>query len=185
MKGVISRISLRGCYGLTCVVLALVSGLLIYPAALAQAQVTQAWVARYNGPDYGVDEAFAIAVDGQGNVYVTGASGYSTDMDYATIKYDSNGNQLWAARYNGPGNGGDGAFAIAVDGQGNVYVTGQSWGGATNDDYATIKYDTNGNQLWVARYNGPGNSDDEAYRIAVDGQGNVYVTGTSGGGGTN
>jgi uncharacterized delta-60 repeat protein len=145
----------------------------------------QLWAARYNGPGNSGDFARAIAVDGSGNVYVTGWSeGSGTSDDYATIKYDASGNQLWAARYNGPGNSGDFARAIAVDGSGNVYVTGWSAGSATSYDYATIKYDTSGNQMWAARYDGPGNSGDEANALAVDGSGNVYVTGVSAGSGT-
>jgi hypothetical protein len=124
-------------------------------------------------------------VDGSGNVYVTGYSyGSETDDDYATIKYDPDGNQLWVQTYNGPGNYSDYAYAIAVDGSGNVYVTGYSYGSETDDDYATIKYDPDGNQLWVQTYNGPGNYSDYAYAIAVDGSGNVYVTGVSYGSGT-
>jgi hypothetical protein len=47
-------------------------------------------------------------VDEQGNVYVTGRSPDSgTDYDYATLKYDSNGNLLWEQRDNGPGSGSD------------------------------------------------------------------------------
>ena len=55
----------------------------------------------------------------------------------------------WVRRYNGPGNSGDQARAIAVDGSGNVYVTGGSDGSGTSGDYATIKYDPQGNELWV------------------------------------
>jgi len=136
------------------------------------------WVRRYNGPGNSDDYAYSIALDGSGNVYVTGYStGSGTGSDYCTIKYNSAGVQQWVARYNGPGNGSDGAYSLAVDNSGNVYVTGYSFGSGTNYDYCTIKYNSSGIQQWVARYNGPGNGDDVAYSIAVDGSGNVYMTG--------
>jgi len=140
------------------------------------------WVARYNGPGNSWDEASAIAVDSSGNVYVTGRSyGSGTDYDYATIKYNSSAVQQWVARYNGPGNYMDSAYAIAIDSSGDVYVTGISYGSGTGDDYATIKYNSSGVEQWVKRYNGPGpgNNYDYAYAIAVDSSGNVYVTGRS------
>ncbi len=133
----------------------------------------RAWVRIYNGP--GNSGAYAIAVDVSGNVYVTGQSA----NDYATIKYYPNGDTAWVRRYDGPGNGDDWAWAITVDGFGNVYVTGQSIGIGTSWDYATIKYDSSGNELWVQRYNGPGNDEDRAYSIALDSCGNTYVTGYS------
>jgi hypothetical protein len=101
---------------------------------------------------------------------VTGGS-TSGAYDYATIKYDASGAEQWVARYNGPGNLDDSASAIALDDSGNVYVTGYGAGSGTSLDYATIKYDTSGAEQWVARYNGPGNFNDDARAIAVDGSG--------------
>src|SRR3989304_1079463 len=127
----------------------LLMGIFLMPQTL-MAQVTEEWVARYSGAVNDVESAAAIYVDAAGNVYVTGLSvGSGTSYDYATVKYDGNGNQLWVARYNGPGNTWDSAKAISVDAAGNVYVTGLSVGSGTSYDYATVKYDGNGNQLWV------------------------------------
>jgi len=140
--------------------------------------VDTAWVRRYNGPGNGYDEGISLAVDGQGNVYVTGYSfGSGTESDYATIKYNSDGVEQWVQRYDGPGNNIDYTSSLAVDGQGNVYVTGYSYGSGTSFDYATIKYNSAGVEQWVQRYNGTANGDDWASSLAVDGQGNVYVTG--------
>jgi hypothetical protein len=150
--------------------------------------VAEEWVAIYNGPGNGRDEAYAIAVDDRGYVYVAGASvGFGTYYDYATIKYNFAGETVWVRRYNyngRPGNLSDIATAIAVDKNGNVYVTGQSLGYPTEWDFMTIKYDAAGDTVWVRRYNGPGNEDDEAVALAVDNSGNVYVTGRSKGSGT-
>jgi hypothetical protein len=77
--------------------------ILLLASIPAFAQVDTAWVRRYAGP-YGDDYASAIAVDGAGNVYVTGASrgsGAGYINDYVTVKYDSLGNEQWVARYNG------------------------------------------------------------------------------------
>jgi uncharacterized delta-60 repeat protein len=140
----------------------------------------QQWAARYTGPGNGFCEAKAIAVDDSGNVYVAGHSpGAGTADDYATIKYDSAGQQQWVARYNGPANSGDEAHAIALDSSGNVYVTGQSYGAGDDTDCATVKYDSTGQEQWVIRYNGPGNPYDFAFAMAVDESANVYVTGES------
>ncbi len=89
---------------------------------------------------------------------------------------------LWTNRYNGPGNGNDGAQAVAVDGSNNVIVTGYSANTIAypyNYDYVTIKYSSDGVPLWTNRYNGPGNGEDDAWAVAVDGRNNVIVTGRS------
>jgi hypothetical protein len=144
------------------------------------------WSRRLNGPANEDDEVRAIAVDGDGNVIVTGGTtSAATGVDYTTVKYRAaDGETLWVRRYDGPGNGTDWAYALAVDASGNVYVTGSSLGSGTDMDYATVKYDENGNQQWVARYDGPAGSFDEARAIAVDASGDVYVTGGSAGSGT-
>ncbi len=102
---------------------------------------TEEWIEIYNGPGNGDDYAQAIAADPEGNVYVTGYSdGNGTAYDYATVKYDQDGNQLWAMTYDGPANGRDIAEAIAVSPNGNVYVTGYSMGNGPGFDFVTIKY---------------------------------------------
>ncbi|MCI0338083.1 MAG: SBBP repeat-containing protein [Acidobacteria bacterium] len=144
------------------------------------------WTARYGGATSLADEGWAIAVDDAGNVYVTGGSwGTDTSLDYATVKYSADGSQQWVARYNGPGSGVDVATAIAIDSSSNVYVTGFSNAAGNNADYATIKYNSNGAEQWVRRFNGTDNVGDVAKDLAVDAAGNVYVTGVSNSSGGN
>jgi len=81
---------------------------------------------------------------------------------------------LWRS---GAGSGPDEAYAIAVDANGNVFVTGYSARTNAAADYATVAYSGAGMPLWTNRYDGPG--DDGASGIAVDANGNVFVTGAS------
>lgn len=141
------------------------------------------WVRRYSGPANADDRPQAMALDGTGNVYVTGGScqdDTGTYEDYVTVKYDSFGNECWVRRYHGSENLDDRAMGIAVDNSGHVYVTGYSAASETGYDYVTVKYDQEGNELWTRRYNRSGASADQAFDVAVDASGNVYVTGTGG-----
>jgi len=166
-------------------VLSLLLSLFFLPGRLSAVDVIEEWVARYNGPGNSDDYAKAMAVDASGNVYVTGHSRSDTShYDYATTKYNASGRQLWVARYNGPGNYHDNPIAIALDTYGNVYVTGNSYGDGTSSDYATIKYNLNGIEQWVARYNGSGNGNDVVSAMALDADGNIYISGNSDGGET-
>jgi hypothetical protein len=159
------------------------------PAQVTQG-VSQSWVARHDGPstDGSLDDTGkAVATDSAGNVYVTAAT-YSDDRcclgyrsDYAVLKYDGAGRLLWARTYDGPANGSDTPQAITVDGAGNVYVTGYSVQSGDNYDFATVKWDAAGRQLWAARYDSADHGYDAAEDIAVDATGNVYVTGAGSG----
>lgn len=129
------------------------------------------------------DAASDIAVDHEGNVYVTG---YITNQpfgkDYLTVKYDATGKKLWEVRYNGDDDNDDVATEMAVDRDGNIYVTGSSKTATQAANYITIKYNTNGGTEWMARYdsqNGAGESYDAASVLAIDDDFNVYVSGWS------
>ncbi|MES2734405.1 MAG: SBBP repeat-containing protein [Bacteroidota bacterium] len=93
----------------------------------------------YNEND--TDNATALAVDATSNVYVTGAAWHTTGgYNYTTFKYNAAGTQQWVLQYNGPANGREDAASLALGPNGSIHVTGASYGGATNQDFATIKY---------------------------------------------
>jgi len=125
----------------------------------------------------------ALKVDASGNVYITGITRTNgnnpMNEDYITIKYDNNLSFQWSKVYNGTGNNKDDAIALAVDGSGNIYVTGFSYWTGQLYNYVTIKYASNGDSLNAASYDGPLHNSDYPTDIAVDNLGNVYVTGYS------
>jgi PQQ-like domain len=148
----------------------------------------QLWVARYDGPTSGSDSAQVLAVSPDGSqVVVSGSSpGTGTSNDYATVAYDAEtGEQLWAHRYDGPGHGADFAQDVSLSPDSSrVVVTGHSVRAAGDFDYATVAYDAaSGEELWTARYNGPGNTADFATALAITPDSStVVVTGEDFGG---
>ncbi|MFC1769581.1 SBBP repeat-containing protein [Nitrospirota bacterium] len=136
------------------------------------------------------DEAYAVATDSSGNVYVAGRTDGDLDgntnaglVDIFVIKYNSSGAKQWTRQMGWSGN--EQARGVATDSSGNVYITGASSGGLdgyTNIgdwDIFVVKYDTSGVKQWT-RLIGTVNWD-EAYGIATDGYGNVYVAGRTDG----
>jgi hypothetical protein len=132
----------------------------------------EVWRSIYDGPDKLADVGLSVAVDpGNRNVFVTGYSYRSTPAgtraSMATLMYDAaSGAIRWVRRYDGPVNGHNEGVSLALDPEGNVYVSGWSQG-TGSFDFATIKYDVNGNEKWVARYDGPANGHDQAAPYAV------------------
>ena len=136
----------------------------------------ETWRARHdlgNGGDFA-----SMAVDASGNVVVTGyVLDDSNKKDFLTVKYDPDGNELWAVSYDGPIGMNEEPCDLALSGDGSVHVAGSSTGVETTQS-AIVKYDPDGNELWVARYNrAPTRTLPVA--MAVDPAGDVYVTASS------
>ncbi len=143
-------------------------------------QGVERWAARFDGTDGLNDWGYSIAIDTAANIYVCGSSQFhDTGKDFVIIKYDNTGNELWVRYYNGPANRDDEAIQIEVDCAGNVVAAGTSQGLPGASDYSTLKFDSDGELVWSARYSGPGENIDEARALAVDRNENVYVSGGS------
>ena len=149
---------------------------------------TELWSAHFSPGGFTAADPLAIAVDAAGNSVIAG--GVSTPgfgYDYLVVKYDPLGRELWSTRYDGPGaldEEGEGDDDIArdlvLDRDGGVYVTGDSDGGPSGQDFATVKLAPDGTVLWATRFDGPASGGDVARSIALDGRdGSLYVAGDS------
>ena len=150
------------------------------------------WATNAGGSD--VDFGNGIAIDSNDNSYIIGYFEYSASFgsysvtsygstDIFVAKIDTNGNWQWAV--NAGGISSDSGYAIAVDSNGNSFVTGYYRDNANFGPYILTsngvqdifiaKIDTNGNWQWAA--SAGGSSDDIARAIAIDNNGNSYITG--------
>jgi hypothetical protein len=159
------------------------------------------WAKTWGGSDD--DNGLDVAVDGSGNVYVTGSFEGTADFDpdpgvdnhtsngeydVFLAKFDSSGSFQWAKTWGGTGE--DDGYAVAVDGSGNVYVTsyfedtvdfdpGPGVDFHTSNGYYDVflsKFDSSGSFQWAITWGGSSGWD-YGYGVAVDGSGDVYVTG--------
>ena len=142
----------------------------------------------------GMDEGLALAVDGQGNVTAAGALYQTSNFGGASLA-TVGGSDVWVARFSAAGahmwsrraggTGDDRVYGVAVDGQGNASITGYSTAAADfgaglvsgfgAKDVIVAQYSSTGGHLWSRRIGGAG--DDVGRSVAVDGSGNVLVTG--------
>ncbi len=160
------------------------------------------WATYYGGS--AADYFKQVAVDVSGNVYAAGttqsanaiASGgfqntYGGIEDAVVVKFDANGNRLWASYYGGADY--EMANSVASDELGNVYIAGSTSstsgiaaGGfqnamtSTNNYYHDCflaKFDAAGNRLWATYYGG--NSMDHMGNVDVDKNNHAYLSGAT------
>lgn len=160
--------------------------------AKLDADGTVLWAKNYGG-FAAIVEGNGVAVDGAGNVYLSGTFDASLSTpalpvigsdDAFALKLDASGNTIWAKNYGGSGASMYG-YGIAVDGSGNVYLSGNFSNASLSTpaltrigdrDALVLKLDAAGSTVWARNYGGVAA---EAYgnAIAVDGSGNVYLGG--------
>ncbi|MFQ5470331.1 MAG: DUF2341 domain-containing protein [Gammaproteobacteria bacterium] len=137
----------------------------------------QDWLTRYDAPSHIAPSAVSVHGNGtSGLVYVAGDE-FGQSYSHNTLAYDAaTGVQQWIQEV--PSTAFSKAVAIEALTDG-VLVTTTS-GDFNTGDIVTTKYDLNGTVLWTMTYDNAG-SNDAASALATDGNGNVYVTGTSDG----
>ncbi len=143
------------------------------------AQLTQQWSKTFNARGKCSDRIQKIKVTNSGDVIVAGSSsGRRGFPDAFAMRYSALGDTLWTYRYDGTAISDDYAYAMAVDANENVYLTGKSRAVSTGwDEMITIKLNSSGVQQWVIRYSPTGGGDSQGNAIAIDNNGNVYVAG--------
>ncbi|OGS11582.1 MAG: hypothetical protein A2285_08270, partial [Elusimicrobia bacterium RIFOXYA12_FULL_57_11] len=116
-----------------------------------KSNLSQVWASTYtpaeNHQYWGQDEAHAVKTDAVGNIYVVGFyQGQNTGNDVWLGKYDPSGNLIYTKTKNGPSNGYDKGYGVALDSVGNVYVTGKVQAYTLGQ----------GDNLWLGKYSPSG-----------------------------
>lgn len=131
------------------------------------------------------ESAYGVAADGSGYIYVTGytlGDLYGTNAglhDAFLAQYDSTGDRKWTRQLGTAGD--DWANGVAVDGSGYIYVTGPTIGNlegninAGSGDAFLAQYDSTGALKWTKLLGTA--APDDARAVAMDGSGNIYITG--------
>src|SRR5512135_3425179 len=140
-------------------------------------------------PGEAVEDSYragGVTRDAQGNTFVGGTmSAKSGDADYVTLKYGPGGAGQWARLYNHSWY--DVGRAVAADLIGDAAVAGASynlqnprdtWSNSYYTDYRVVKYSPSGEVMYEMAASGDGKNNEPA-SVAVDLDGDIYVTGTA------
>ncbi|MBP9191139.1 MAG: SBBP repeat-containing protein [Ignavibacteria bacterium] len=141
------------------------------------------WNRRFNGTGNSSDYPADMVIDKYNNIYVTGRSwgGSSTKNDYLTLKYSPSGELMWSRRFDWLVSRNDEAYAMALDSNENVYVTGFASYDYSNgheiSEMLTVKYNSLGEQIWVRGFQGLSDQIDWGYTVVCDSKNNIIVSG--------
>lgn len=139
----------------------------------------QQWVKNYIGPALGDDLFQGLAIDDDGNTYVTGGSYNGANLDMVVIKYASDGAFVWEQRFDGAASGHDLAHDIVIDAHGDLIVAGRTATGfPTYDDLVVVKYDQSGSMIWSQVVDAGESDYDSLSAMHVDRRGNTFVSTT-------
>ncbi len=143
---------------------------------------TLLWARVFNGAAGGDDEAHAIAVGPEGNVYAAGSEQVTGQgLNWLVRAWDSSGNYLWSVSYGSPSNLNDEALAVAVDAAGNIVVAGYANRSdlfpSESDNWLIRKYRPDGSLAWTRESDGPDSGPDRVLAVATDGSSTVIVAG--------
>ncbi|MEZ4450227.1 MAG: hypothetical protein R3B09_12190 [Nannocystaceae bacterium] len=137
-----------------------------------------AWTLTYNGVANGKDQGRAIKVEPSQNFYVAGYEAVTSQSNNAWIRRLS-GDQtpLWTKTYNGVANGSDLLLDVALDTAGGVVAVGYQTVTDQGQDVWMRRYNDAGVATWTRTYAGVGAGNDQAMRVAVGGDGSIFVAG--------
>ncbi len=93
--------------------------------------------------------AYGVAADKDGYVYVAGVSHCGSWGDYRIVKYDPSGNIIWTETYGDASHNDVPSGGIAIDGNGNIVVSGYSYDDSFKFRHLSVKYDPSGNVVWA------------------------------------
>lgn len=158
---------------------AIIFNILFYQLNYSLSQINPVWQVIFNDSIAETNFSEKSKLDNNGNIIIMarGTNNFAMGEDYVIVKYSPEGVKLWNRRYNGTGSTTDFPTDIVIDRNNNIYVTGKSNGGATRNDYLTLKYSPDGILLWSRSFNWIANRNDEAYSMALDSNNGIYVTG--------
>lgn len=136
------------------------------------------WGINYNSPGNLNDQPKDFAVSKTGDVYITGTTTITFESHIATVKFNTEGILQWLQIYNGGGPG-DAATDIKIDNTGNIIVAGNTVSNGDSIRALTIKYNENGDSLWVKKFTLL-NDNSEVSKIVIDRTNNIYIIGSYG-----